>query len=158
MFHFVSHTRSHQLLPAVVGTTTWERKVAVQKIPEFTTVSDVVFCLLAQENNWDYWVKVASIDPTSTPEEIMNSLTTYPTTKWTLSTVMSGKNTGWSKEGLQRFNALCQAEAKDREENSSVDFDFLVKKQHENNARSKPKKTVVFATVKTYVDEHALYY
>ena len=72
------------------------------------------------------------------------------------SPVIGGKNTGWSKEGLQRFNALCQAEAKDREENSSVDFEFLVKKQHENNARHKTKKTVVSATVKTYMDEHAL--
>ena len=147
MFHFVSLTRSHQLLPAVVGTTTWERRVAVQKNSEFMTVSDVAFCLLALENNWDYWVKLASIDPTSTPEEIMNSRTTYPTAKWTSSPEMSGKNTGWSKEGLQRFNALCQAEAKDREENSSVDFDFLVKKQHENNARHKTEKTVVSAAV-----------
>ena len=122
MLYFVSLTCSHQLLPAVVGTTTWERRVAVQKITKFTTVSDVAFCLLALENNWDYWVKVASIDPTSTPEDFLNNRTTYPATKWTSSPVIVGKNTGWRKEGLQRFNALRQAEAKDREENSSVDL------------------------------------
>ena len=85
----------NRLLPAVVGTTNWERKVAVQKIAEFTTVSDVAFCLLALENNWDYWVKVASIEDDS------NTRTTYPATKWTSSPVMSGKNTGWSIEGLK---------------------------------------------------------
>jgi hypothetical protein len=37
------------------------------------------------------------------------------------SPVIGGKNTGWSMEGLQCFNKLCQVEAKDREENSSVD-------------------------------------
>jgi hypothetical protein len=41
----------NRLLPAVVGTSTWEQKVAVQKMMEFTTVSDVAFCLLALENN-----------------------------------------------------------------------------------------------------------
>ena len=86
------------LLPAVVGNTTWDQKVAVQKVPEFTTVSDVAFCLLALENNWDYWVKVASVEDDS------STRTTFPTTKWTSSPVMSGKNTGWSKEGLERFN------------------------------------------------------
>jgi hypothetical protein len=49
-------------------------------------------------------------------------------------------------------------EAKDREENSSIEYDFLVKKQRENIARNKPTKTLVVATVKTYVDEHALNY
>jgi hypothetical protein len=140
------------LLPAVVGNTTWERKVAVQKVPEFTTVSDVAFCLLALENNWDYWVKVASIEDDS------STRTTFPTTKWTSSPVMSGKNTGWSLEGLERFNELCQIEAADRVENAAVDYDFLVKKQQENNAKHKQKRTVVSATVKTYVDEHSLCY
>jgi hypothetical protein len=51
-------------------------------------------------------------------------------------------------------NALCQAEAKDREENLSVDLNFLVKEQRESNATSKPKKTVVSAAVKTYMDGH----
>ena len=45
------------------------------------------------------------------------------------SPVIGKKNTGWSKESLQRFNELCQVEAKDREENSSVEYEFLVKKQ-----------------------------
>ena len=111
----------NRLLPAVVGTNTWERRVAVQQMTEFTTVSDVAFCLLALENNWDYWVQVASIDQTSTQEASLNNRTTYPATKWTSSPVIGGKNTGYSKEGLQRFNELCQVEAKDREENSSVD-------------------------------------
>jgi hypothetical protein len=127
-------------------------------VSDFTTVSDVAFCLLALENNWDYWVKVASIDPAETPEDSLNNRTTYPSTKWTSSPVIGGKNTGWSKEGLQRFNELCQAESKDRDVNSLVDCNFLVKKQHENSARCKAKKAVVFAAVKTYVDEHALFY
>ena len=148
----------NSLLPAVVGTTTWDRRVAVKKMTEFTTVSDVAFCLLALENNWDYWVKIASINPTGATEQNRNNNNTYPTTKWTSSPVIGGKNTGWSKEGLQRFNALCQTEAIDREANSSIDIDFLLKKQQENNARNKPKKTVVTGTVKTYVDEHALCY
>jgi hypothetical protein len=142
----------NRLLPAVVGTTTWERKVAVQKITEFTTVSDVAFCLLALENNWDYWVKMASIEDDS------NTHNTYPTTKWTSSPVLSGKNTGWSKEGLERYNELCQEEATDRVVNSAVDFDFLLKKQQENNARHKQKKTVNSSSVKTYTDEHSLCY
>jgi hypothetical protein len=72
---------------------------------------------------------------------------------------MSGKNTGWSKEGLQRFNELCQAEATDRVENAAVDVDFLVKKQQENHVRHKQKKTVDSNTVKRYVgDEHSLCY
>jgi hypothetical protein len=127
-------------------------------VSEFTSVSDVAFCLLALENNWNYWVKVASIDPAVTPEDSLNNRNTYPATKWTSSPVIGGKNTGWSKEGLQRFNELCLAEAEDRNVNSTVDYNFLVKKQHENSARSKAKNTVVLATVKTYVDEHALYY
>ena len=53
---------------------------------------------------------------------------------------------------------MCQAEATDRVENSAVDFDFLVKKQRENNARHKQKKTVDSATVKTYVEEQSLCY
>ena len=100
-----------RLLHAVVGTTTWDRMVAVQKVSEFTTVSDVAFCLLALENNWDYWAKVASINPMCTPEANINNCITYPATKWTSSPIIGGKNAGWSKEGLQRFNALCQAEA-----------------------------------------------
>jgi hypothetical protein len=91
-------------------------------------------------------------------EDDSSTHTTYPTTKWTSSPVMSGKNTGWSKEGLERFNELCQAEATDRVENAAVDFDFLVKKQQENNVRHKQKKTVDSNTVKTYVDEHSLCY
>jgi hypothetical protein len=142
----------NRLLPAVVGTTTWERRVAIQQVSEFTTVSDVAFCLLALENNWDYWQHVASVDPT------MNNRTTYPATKWTSSPVIGGKNTGWSEEGLHRFNELCQLEAKDREENSSVEYEFLVKKQRDNIARNKQSKTVVVAAVSTYVDEHALNY
>jgi hypothetical protein len=71
---------------------------------------------------------------------------------------MSRKNTGWSREGVERFNELCQIEAADRVENAAVDYDFLVKKQQENNAKHKQKRTVVSATVKTYVDEHFLCY
>jgi hypothetical protein len=142
----------NRLLPSVVGTTNWERKVAVQRIAEFTTVSDIAFCLLALENNWDYWVKVASVEDDS------STRTTYPTTRWTSSPVMSGKNTGWSIEGLERFNELCNEEATDRVENAEVEFDFLVKKQQENNVRHKQKKTVDSNTVKTYVDEHSLCY
>jgi hypothetical protein len=60
----------HHLLPAVAGTTTWDQKVAVQKITEFTMDSDVAFCLLALEKNWDYWVKVASIEDDSNTHDI----------------------------------------------------------------------------------------
>jgi hypothetical protein len=91
-------------------------------------------------------------------EDDSSTRTTYPTTKWTSSLVMSGKNTGWSKEGLQRFNKMCQAEATERVENSAVDFDFFNKKKQENNAKHKQKKTVDSNTVKTYVDEHSLCY
>jgi hypothetical protein len=96
--------------------------------------------------------KVASIEDDS------STRTTFPTTKWTLSPVMSGKNTGWSQEGLERFNELCQIEAADRVKNAAVDFDFLVKMQQENNAKHKQKRTVVSASVNTYVDEHSLCY
>jgi hypothetical protein len=91
-------------------------------------------------------------------EDDSNTRNTYPTTKWTSSPVLSGKNTGWSKEGLEQFNELCQQEATDRVENSAVDFDSLVKKQQKNNARHTQKKTVNSVTVKTYIDEHSLCY
>ena len=49
-----------ELLPVVVGTTIWERQSVAQKVSAIATVSDVAFCLLTVENNWDYWIGIAA--------------------------------------------------------------------------------------------------
>lgn len=142
------------LLPAVVGTSIWERQSVVQEVSTFVSVSDVAFCLLTVENNWDYWVGMAS--PTDNDQHDKPKI--YGDTKWTSNTQVAGKNTGWSQAGLQRFNDLCTLEAENRCQNESVEKEYLKrKKEQEAVAHSKHRgNTRVDHGVQTYVDEASL--
>lgn len=143
-----------ELLPAVVGTTTWERRSVIEEISSFVTVSDVAFCLLTVENNWDYWVSVAD------PEDLQDSEAKmiYKDTKWTSSTLVAGRNTGWSQEGLQTFNDLCKMEHEDRINNPLVEKEYLLKKKAKLlMAQKKPRRVArIEIGVQAYVDENSL--
>jgi hypothetical protein len=142
-----------ELLPAVVGVTTWETRSVIEEIRNFATVSDVAFCLLTVENNWDYWASVA--DP-NLQEQDQQSI--YKDTKWTSSTLIAGRNTGWSQDGLQTFNELCKMENDDRNTNPMVEKEYLLKKKAKQMmAQKKPGRVArIELGVQAYVDENSL--
>jgi len=147
-----------ELLPAVVGTTIWEQQSVSEEVSKFVTVSDVAFCLLTVENNWTYWVDIAAPDLDKDNENEHDKPKIPGDTKWTSSTLVAGKNTGWSQEGLQRFNELCKLEAENRLLYGSVEKQYLKKKKEKNAiAQNKSKRdTRVDHGVETYVDEASL--
>ena len=143
-----------ELLPAVVGTTTWERRSVIKEISKFVTVSDVAFCLLTVKNNWEYWVSVAAPTDQGTNEKLV-----YKETKWTSSTLVAGRNTGWTQDGLQAFNELCKMEDEDRKNNPTVESEYLVKKQAKQLMdQKKPRRVAIIELgVQAYVaDEISL--
>ena len=155
-----------RLLPAVVGAHIWDRQSVVDEVSDFVTVSDVAFCLLSVENNWDYWVEIATLTtaPTTSTDRDKNSdQSDKPKitgeTKWTSSNLVAGKNSGWSQEGLHRFNELCKFETENRDQHKSVEEQYLKRKKerdavaHSNKQR---RNTRVDHGVQTYVDEASL--
>ena len=82
------------------------------------------------ENNWDYWIGIAAPNlEKNTDNDQHDKQKIYGDTKWTLSTLVAGKNTGWSREGLQRFKELCKLETEIRRLNESVENQYLKMKQ-----------------------------
>ena len=149
-----------KLLPAVVGTHIWDRKSVVDEVSDFVTVSDVAFCLLSVENNWDYWVEIATPAITDRDNEGQSADIQKITgeTKWTSSNLVAGKNAGWSEAGLQRFNDLCTLEAENRDQHRSVEKQYLKKKKERDAvAYSKQRRNSSVGTrVRTYVDVASL--
>ena len=148
-----------ELLPAVVGTHIWEKQSVAQKVSAIATVSDVAFCLLTVENNWDYWVGIAAPNlEQKSDNDQHDKPKIYGDTKWTSSTLVAGKNTGWSREGLQRFNELCELETENRRLNVSVENQYLKMKQEQAAvAQNKSRRdTRVDHGVQTYVDEASM--
>ena len=142
-----------ELLPCVVGIATCERKAVTKEVSKFATVSDIAFIVLTLENNWKYWEGICTLAE-QMPEEDIEKRQSYPPTKWTSTTVIGGKNTGWSKKGLERFNELCELETANRKTYGDEETQYLKRKQIEAAAKQQQRPTTAHTAnnVKTYID------
>jgi hypothetical protein len=145
----------------VVGKTLCDSKKTTELVSSFATVSDIAFILLTLENNWDFWSSIKANQVTEVTEGVESAgndgdqgTTAFPTaTKWTSTSMHGGKNSGWTKEGLLRFNRLCEIETSNRESNQSVETAYMEAKKNESTGARKKRRLLAPHGVIAYIDE-----
>jgi len=104
----------HYFLPAVVGKKKWRKAVRNgAKVSGLAMVSDEALGLLLLENSWELWMWIVN-----------GKLGTEPKTRYTTGRgKLARKSSGWSAEGVSRYNNLCRKIAEERklEKNGQVD-------------------------------------
>jgi hypothetical protein len=143
-----------ELLPHVVGRAKWKKDIATKRVSDIATPSDIAFILLVLENNWDYWVQYATSNSSKKNNDQAKVQETLkcPKTKWTSGNLLFGQNSGWTKEGILRFNELCQLEKANREAHKMVEEEFLNMKMAESNRLKHKKRRTQAESVQVYMD------
>lgn len=93
-------------LPGVVGRKKYKNVVAFKIVSKIATISDEAFAILLLENSWNKWEDELA-KRTKDPSKLTP-------TKWTSSKTQGKRYCGWHKEGILRFNELCNAVKNDR--------------------------------------------
>ncbi len=93
-------------LPGVVGRKKFKNLVGYRYISKFVTISYEAFAILLLENSWEKWEDEVE-KRTKDPEKVA-------ATKWTSSKNQGKRYCGWKKEGIKRFNELCNKVREDR--------------------------------------------
>lgn len=115
-------------LPAVVGKAVWKNNVTSKLVSEMATPSDEAFVYLLLENNWNKWEEearqaIAKLNKEEGVDELLEqdeeeessqSGKSTIATEYTESNPRGGKNTGWSSEGMRRYNELYTRVTEDR--------------------------------------------
>lgn len=139
------------LLPGVVGKVTWKHKVTRELVRDIATPSDEAFVYLLLENNWKVWKEAAKREEKkaraddavseldeedeSSQEESVKSIAS----EYTDANPKGGKNSGWSENGMKRYNELCIMVKADRASNGDCDKAYLehAKKTKKCNKRKR---------------------
>jgi hypothetical protein len=135
-------------LQCVVGKAWYEKKKTTEPVSSFASVSDVAFILLTLENNWTFWSSIkanqsSELDETNGDDNDQETPTLPTATRWTSTNMHGGKNSGWSKEGLQRFNDLHALETNSRSVNQDVEKEYMEAKQRESSGARKKRKAAL---------------
>jgi len=101
-----------KFLSCTVGKRTWNKSKKFAIVSQIATVSDEVYTYLVLENCWDKW------------ESIVENASIKLPTKYTHSTpsdLNKQKYSGWTREGLDRYNELFREVQKDRVSTNGID-------------------------------------
>ncbi len=152
--YFLRKTYSEKL-----NSTTIDNHTRLSKI---ITVSDEAFVYLVLENNWERWLDInqksqnryipsrrgSSVRITSDILPQYTNINGHPSN--------DGTNVvrGWSDDGIERFNELCQIIKNDRKTNSKIEDKIFQTIRSDMNATTKSKKRRIQYTsrLKAYVD------
>jgi len=98
----------------VIGKSALAKKGHVARFSTLATINDEAFGLLLIEN---YYERITFFS---------NSGEKPPRARWTRNGSDAGRNKGWTRDGLRRFNELCRQVQRDREEIGGVfEDDYL---------------------------------
>ena len=104
---------------AIKGKVVYSGHTKVQLMSEVVTPSDEAFVLLTIENNYDRWVNQYKIDHEHNGEDLKNEVWGPYTRNGIGNTGFTRRNSGWSTQGIERYNELCEDINKDREEDAA---------------------------------------
>ncbi len=127
-----------RMLPPVYGKEVWNEVVGKTKLSNFVTASQEAFALLLYKNGYEAWSWMLSDSSSSSDGEEI------PTFKYTSrpKNGVTGRNSGWTVEGLTAFNTLYAMVTKDREENGDVFDDALLSYYEERNTKKRRRVPV----------------
>ena len=121
-----------QVLKPAYGVGKWKSRVALEKFSDYVLPSFEAFVLLSYENYYEYYNNKCDLDQ----EGLM-----MKQFKYTKDARLGGKNKGWSKEGIERYNELHKRIVDDRKPNESFDEDFLEEERQFLGKRKRAKSS-----------------
>jgi hypothetical protein len=138
-----------KFLPCIVGRTKWKERLSyVQQDRELSTPTDEALCLLFLENYYDRWmdlykIKNAPVEPvrgetkrvfkSDVPPKYTNGGITYNLTE-------RRSHSGWSAEGIKRFNMYHDRVIQDRRMHPHYVVNFLKAKRDFGSVNKPGKK------------------
>ena len=114
----------NHFLPCVVGKCKWKKLVVLKKVPLFATVTDEAFALLVLENNWGVWLHEDAREYFMKNKKEQNKKEKGNNGLYTGHAKGATRFGGWSVEGVQRFNELCEIVRNDRDANELFDIEY----------------------------------
>jgi len=105
----------HSYLSKVVGHRAWVDNHTHRRLSAYCSVTDEAFMFLVLENNSEFWHKKWMNKSKLDSEQEEEGTPLYTGTQ-----KCKGKNSGWSKEGSQRFNFLVDFVMAERRKESAV--------------------------------------
>jgi hypothetical protein len=132
-----------RMLPPVYGKEIWNEAAGKTKLSEFVTASQEAFALLLYKNGYEAWSWMLS-DTSSSSDGDGNEAPEVPTFKYTSrsNNRVTGRNSGWTVEGLTAFNTLYGMVTKDREENGEVFDEALLYYYEERNTKKRRRAPI----------------
>jgi hypothetical protein len=132
-----------RMLPPVYGKEIWNGAASKKKLSEFVTASQEAFALLLYKNGYEAWSYLSS-DTSSSSDGDGIEAPVVPTFRYTSrsNNRVTGRNSGWTVEGLTAFNTLYGMVAKDRADNGEVFDDALLKYYEERNTKKRRRAPV----------------
>ena len=110
IFTYVAET----FYKAIKGKTLYNKQTKVDLMSEVVTASDEAFVFLTLENNWDRWMEQYRIDELPNKDEIKNEVYGPFTRTGVGNKGFTRHTSGWSTEGINRYNELCAHIDEDR--------------------------------------------
>jgi hypothetical protein len=124
------------LLPCVYGWMRFRTYESQKEVSKFTTASDEAWTILVVENNWDYWLWLAR----GKKDHEGKDQAERPKFRYTKDKTEKGRNSGWSENGIKRYNELMALVKQDRKENEELEVEYLEEKTVEREEREGLRK------------------
>lgn len=115
---------------AIKGKTDYNKLTKVDLMSDVVTASDEAFVFLTLENNFDRWIKQYEIDQLPNKDEVRNEVFGPYTRTGVGNKGFTRRTSGWSTEGINRYNALCahidanRTNDKNRTKENSSEYQF----------------------------------
>ena len=97
-----------RMLPPVYGKEMWNEIVIKEKFTEFVTASQEAFALLLYKNGYEAWSWIGSDSSSSSDSSGNGGVVARPVFKYIARSKehVMARNSGWTMQGLEEFNAL----------------------------------------------------
>jgi len=143
-YKVVMTTFYNHFLSCVLGKCKWKKHVVLKKVPLFATVTDEAFALLVLENNWGVWLLEDPKEYFMKNKKEQDKKQKQNNGLYTGHAKGATRFGGWSLEGVQQFNDLCDFVRNDCIVNEPFDIEYYktMSKQKVDNGK-KIKQTIV---------------
>jgi len=143
-YKVIMTTFYNHFLSCVMGKCKWKKHVILKEVPLFATVTDEAFALLVLENNWGVWLVEDPKEYFIKNKKEQDKKQKQNNGLYTGHAKGATRFGGWSLEGVQRFNDLCDFVRNDRIVNETFDTEYYetMSKQKVNNGK-KIKRMIV---------------
>jgi hypothetical protein len=128
-----------RMLPPVYGKEIWNEVAVKTRLSDFVTASQEAFALLLYKNGYEAWSWMSDSSSSSDGDGAEK-----PGFKYTSRSKnrVTGRNSGWTVEGLTAFNTLYALVTKDREDNGQAFDDALLKYYEERTTKKRRRDPV----------------